>query len=68
MSLPSKPAAQGEPDRYVVISEPSGSWTVWDERGNEPATLAGSVLSGLAKLRADAACGILNRIDRMKRG
>jgi len=69
MTSPVKPNTPVRTDRYVVILEPVGnSAAVWDELMDEPAMLGGFVLIGLPKLKAEAACGILNRIDRKQFG
>lgn len=50
--------------RFICLVEPSGKWTVWDTLKDVPASLGGCQLTGREEQRAQAACNVLNRIDR----
>lgn len=51
-------------ERFSVVADPTGTWSVWDSKKDTPAEMAGSALVDLDRPRALAACGILNRIYR----
>jgi hypothetical protein len=48
--------------RFRCHPEPSGTWTVWDEVDNAPASLGGCSLVGRTWQRAKVACDLLTRI------
>jgi hypothetical protein len=48
--------------RFRCHPEPSGTWTVWDDVADAPATLGGSVLLGRTWQRAKVARDVLRRI------
>ncbi len=50
--------------RYLCLLEPCGTWTVWDTLARKPASLGGVALVGREEQRAQAACGVLNRIHK----
>jgi hypothetical protein len=49
-------------NRFECLAEPSGTWMVYDNLRNMPASLGGRELCGRQKQRAEAACAILTRI------
>ena len=51
-------------DRFECRREPTNQWIVWDKFASRPATLGGSMLTGLSSERASIACEILTRIYR----
>jgi hypothetical protein len=62
-----------EPTRFCCHREPSGTWTVWDEVDDAPASLGGCLLIGRTWQRAKAACDLLmriydNRLEARSRG
>lgn len=50
--------------RFYCLVEPAGQWTVWDSFQEKPASLGGCLLTGREEQRAEAACGVLNRIHK----
>ena len=48
--------------RFRCHPEPSGTWTVWDDVADAPATLGGCVLLGRTWERAKVARDVLRRI------
>lgn len=49
--------------RYVCVAQPDGFWMVWDNEKDHLASIGDKPLFGLSKLRAEASCGILQRIE-----
>jgi hypothetical protein len=49
--------------RFTCAAEPGGTWTVWDNEKEAPATLGGKSLTGMNKFRAETACDVLEHID-----
>lgn len=50
------------PPRFECKREPSGTWMVWDNKRDSPASLGGFVLRGQEKARARTACDLLTKI------
>jgi hypothetical protein len=48
--------------RFICVTEPTETWTVWDESRNAPAELSGPLI-GLAEAGAREACRLLNAIE-----
>jgi hypothetical protein len=53
---------EGNAVPFICIQQPDGLWTVWDKTADEPATLDGKPLIGLAEIRARAARKMLSKI------
>ncbi|MER8957282.1 hypothetical protein NKH98_32530 [Mesorhizobium sp. M0833] len=53
---------EDDQSRFRCHPEPSGTWTVWDEVDNAPASLGGCSLVGRTWQRAKVACDLLRRI------
>jgi hypothetical protein len=60
-SLPFTAMEDHQP-RFRCHPEPSGTWTVWDDVIDAPATLGGSILLGRTWQRAKVARDVLRRI------
>lgn len=53
---------EDDQSRFRCHPEPSGTWMVWDEVDNAPASLGGCSLVGRTWQRAKVACDLLKRI------
>lgn len=48
--------------RFECVANGDGTWKVWDNSRDRPASLGGQLLVNRQKFRAETACDILNRI------
>ena len=54
--------------RYDLRKEPNGTWTVFDVFTGLPVEVGLGVFTGLTMEEADDAVGLLNALDRRRRG